>query len=133
MLFLSFDSQQERRIFGGSCFLELQYCRLPQGTPLKKLVSLRKIRYWQDDSLYVYADSEDLDIFFSEYGDIFSNSTYDVDESGIFDLFGINYYSPEQVHAIIGRIAANKPTDGEILIKWLKSAESTNGLYLLGI
>ncbi len=40
MLFHTFNSQEERRAFGGSMFIELQFCKLPVGTKDKKIISV---------------------------------------------------------------------------------------------
>ena len=53
MLFHTFNSQEERRAFGGSMFIELQFCKLPVGTKNKKIISVDSIVNWQNDSLYV--------------------------------------------------------------------------------
>ncbi|MBR3137696.1 MAG: hypothetical protein IKG32_11915 [Clostridia bacterium] len=131
MIFHSFPSQQERRRFGGSAFLELSYCRMPSGTTVKEIVSVRAIENWKDDSLYVYLD--DLDIFFVEYNGIFNDGTYNNLKSGPLDLWGINYYSPSQVVAIMQKIETCKPKDDDILLKWLQRADKANGIYVLGI
>ncbi len=36
MLFHIFNSQKERREFGGSDFIEMQYCKLEQGSEIEK-------------------------------------------------------------------------------------------------
>lgn len=41
LLFHTFGSQEERRKFGGSCFIEIQYCRLPENTQLEKIISVK--------------------------------------------------------------------------------------------
>ena len=63
MLFHSFNNQDERRTFGGSDFLEMQFCKLKKGTSIKSIVSTRNIIDWCNDSLYVYGD--DTDVFIS--------------------------------------------------------------------
>ena len=40
MLFHTFNTQEERRKFGGSDFIEMQYCRLEQGSKSKRLCRL---------------------------------------------------------------------------------------------
>ena len=131
MIFHSFPIQQERKHFGGSAFLELSYCRMPSGTSVEKIVSVGAMENWKDDSLFVYLD--DLDIFFVEYKEIFIDGTYNNLKSGPVDLWGINYYSPSQVVVIMQKIQASKPRDGDILLKWLQSANEANGIYVLGI
>ena len=53
MLFLKFSSQDERRAYGGSAFIELQFCKLPPATPIKKIIAVDSIENWKNDSLYV--------------------------------------------------------------------------------
>ena len=131
MLFLHFDSQEERRRYGGSAFLELQYCRLPVKTPTKKIIAVRSINNWQNDSLYIYVD--DLDIFYQEYSNFFNNGIYNNLNSGLMDICGINYYSPLQTDSIIKKISVDKPRDHEVLVDWLEKAKEYNGFYILGI
>ena len=59
-LFHSFNSQEERRKCGGSDYIELQYCRFPVGTETKKIISVNRIRHWENDSLYVYGEDSPL-------------------------------------------------------------------------
>ncbi len=122
MLFRSFASQEERRSAGGSAFLELQYCTLPCGTPLKKILSPKTVEHWNPCSLYVHAD--DLELFSREYGDLFD---------GDLPLFGIGYRSPLQTEKLMENIAAAKPTDYEIFLTWLTKAKEQNGFTVLGI
>ena len=130
MLFHSFGSQEERKEYGGTAFLELQYCRLPIETPRRKIESVRNPAFFKDDSLYVH--ESDLNLFLSEYADLFAGG--DAPDTVFFGLlFGVNYYPPEQIDALTERIAAKKPTDGEVLIAWLKGAKETNGFYVLGM
>lgn len=63
-----FLTDTERKRLGGTCFIEFQYCRLPAGTPLPKLVSVRAIRSRKAGSLYVSGD--DQNDFFEAYKDI---------------------------------------------------------------
>lgn len=131
MLFHVFGSQGERRAFGGSAFMELLFCRLPIGTRAKKLVATRSIKGWQDDSLYVSDD--DIDLFYREYGHIFNSGVYGNLKSGTVDIFGVNYYAPHLIDSIIESTFQCKPTDYEILIRWLNKAKEYNGFYILGI
>ena len=122
MMFRSFASQEERKKAGGSAFLELQYCTLPCGTSLKKILSPKTVEHWNPCSLYVHAD--DLELFSREYGDLFD---------GDLPLFGIGYRSPLQTEKLIAKIAAVKPIDHETLLRWLAKAKEQNGFYLLGL
>ena len=47
MLFHIFHSQKERRDFGGSDFIEMQYCKLEQDSEIEKIVSADAINYWK--------------------------------------------------------------------------------------
>ena len=80
MLFHSFQSQAERREFGGSDFIEIQYCRLPEGTSLREIVSIDAIKHWKDDSLYISGD--DMDLFYQSYGDIITGGVYNNGDRG---------------------------------------------------
>ena len=130
-MFHSFESREARMAFGGFAFIEIQYCKLKQNIPTKKIVSLRAIENWKDDSLYVYVD--DMDEFFSDYKDIFCDGVYSNFKKGNIDLFGINYYSPNQLTEIIDKIEKRKPSDYVVLLEWLKQGINYNGIYILGI
>lgn len=132
-MFLSFESQDERRNYGGSCFIELQFCKLPSTTPLRKIVSVRNIEYWKDDSLYVSGNEDAFDDFYMAYSQIFTDGAYNHLQSGVVDICGINYYNPVLTEAIIQRLLLEKPTDYERLVDWLKKAKSYNGFYILGV
>lgn len=131
MLFRIFDSQEERRNFGGSKFIEIQFCKMPYGTKTKKLVSVNSINHWQNDSLYLYID--DVDAFYEEYGKIFNCGIYNNLRSGIVDIFGINYYAFSLVDPIVEKVKTDKPADYEILVDWLIKSKEYNGFYILGI
>ena len=60
MLFHVFNSQEERRAYGGSAFIEIQFCKLSTKRKVTERVALRSIQHWQNDSLYVYVDDEDM-------------------------------------------------------------------------
>lgn len=130
-IFYSFTNKEERREFGGSAFIEIQYCKLKPNTHNKKLVSLRVIDNWQNDSLYVYVD--DIDVFYTNYKDIFVDGRYNNMKMGEIDLFGINYYSPQQLAEIIEKTQKQKPLGFDVLLDWLKKAIEYNGFYILGI
>lgn len=131
LLFLTFNSQEERRKFGGSNFIELQYCRLPPRTKIKEIVSVNAIRNWENDSLYICGDN--MDMFYSSYGTIITGGIYNNMERGPVDLFGINFYSQEQISQIIERIKAEIPPEYQIILKWLKEGREYVGIYILGI
>ena len=131
MLFHSFNNQDERRAFGGSDFLELQFCKLKKGTNIKSIVSTRNIIDWCNDSLYIYGD--DIDVFYKYYKDVFKNGVYNNLKSGDIDFFGINYYSTDQVNEMIKIIEEKKPEEYTVLLLWLNKAKEFNGVYILGV
>ena len=131
MLFHSFNNQDERRAFGGSDFLELQFCKMKKGTNIKSIVLTRNIVDWCNDSLYVSGD--DTDVFYKHYKNVFKNGVYNNLKSGDIDFFGINYYSPELVEEMIKTIEANKPEDYAVILAWLNKAKEFNGVYILGV
>ena len=131
MLFHSFSSQSERRDFGGSDFLELQYCRLPQGTALAELVSVDAIDHWKNDSLYVSGD--DMDAFYRHYGHIITGGVYNNQASGPMDFLGVNFYTRQQAALILERIRAETPPDYLVFQDWLQKGEAYTGFYVLGL
>lgn len=130
MLFHIFNNQDERREFGGSDFLELQFCQLKRGTSIKKIVDTDTITCWLNDSLYVHGD--DWDTFYKHYKTIFRNGVYPNLKSGEIDWCGINYYTPEQVNEMIKALEKNKPKDYQVVSDWLNKAAEFNGVYILG-
>lgn len=129
MTFHIFNSQNERRNYGGSAFIELQFCKLPLQTPTKEIVAVDNIRNWQNDSLYIDDENE----FFERYSDIFTGGTYNNLESGVVDIYGINYYSPQQTKMIREALCAKSSAENDVLIGWLERAEGYSGFYILGI
>ena len=126
-----FSSQEERIRFGGSDFIELQYCRLPCGAPLQEILSSDSIQHWENDSLYVSGD--DMDIFYLHYGHIITGGTYHDQTIGPMDLLGINFYSREQAACILNRIQLEKPPDYQIFENWLRAGKHDTGFYVLGV
>ena len=129
MLFHAFSSQEERRRFGGSCFVELQFCRMPPGTPVKRLVDVDSICNWMDDSLYV----DDESALYREYGKFFTGGVYNSLHRGPVDLYGINYYEPAMIEPLMERLRQERPPEYETLLDWLERAKDCNGFYILGI
>ena len=129
MLFLTFNSQDERRKYCTSSLVEIQFCKLPVGTKPKDLVSVSKIKNWQDESLYVNDENE----FFKEYSEIFNCGMYNNLKSGTVDIYGINYYPPSSIDVIIEKLRKKQTLDSEVLIEWLNIAKKYNGFYILGI
>ena len=129
MLFQTFRSQAERRRQGGSCFVELQFCRMPPGTPVRRLVDVDSIRNWMDDSLYV----DDETALYREYGRFFTGGVYNNLRRGPADLYGINYYEPAMIDPLMERLRREQPPEYETLMGWLERAKDYNGFYILGI
>lgn len=130
-MFHIFEKSQDRRQFGGSAVIEIQYCRLTSNTKLKKIVSVNTIQNWVDDSLYIFVD--DIDSFIASYGSIFNMGTYNNVKKGSIDVFGINYYTSDDVKKIVDTITNEKPIDYQILLNWLSKTTQYNGIYILGI
>jgi beta-glucosidase/6-phospho-beta-glucosidase/beta-galactosidase len=131
MLFHSFNNQDERRAFGGSDFLELQFCQHKRGTSIKNIVSEDEIVNWCNDSLYVCGD--DWETFYKNYKNIFKNGVYSNLKNGEVDWCSINYYSPEQVEEMIKIIEEKKPKEYQVVLEWLNKAKEFNGVYILGV
>lgn len=131
MLFHTFESQEERSKYGGSAFIEIQYCNMPPQTAIKELVAVGNIQNWKNDSLYVHMDDDN--IFYQAYSHIFNCGMCNNLKTGIVDLYGINYYAPAMVEMIIEKLNTKKPEDYEILVEWLAKAKSYNGFYILGV
>jgi len=129
MIFHTFNSSEQRRDFGGSAFIEMQFCKLPSKAAIDQIVAVSSITNWQDDSLYIH----DIEKFEEDYGNIFDCGIYNNLKNGIVDLYGINYYKPDMIKTIVTKILEDKPTDYEILLEWLSKAKSCNGFYILGI
>lgn len=126
-----FKTQEERRNVGGSDFIEIQYCKLPEGLKNEKIISVNAVSHWKNDSLYVSGD--DMNLFYEQYKDIITGGVYNNCESGAMDLVGINFYSREKADLIIKRIDEEKPQEYEILLRWLKSGTDYIGFYILGL
>ena len=128
-LFKIFDTQDERREYAGSAFIEIQFCKMPVDTPIEKIVSVDAIEHWKNDSLYVV----DLNMFYQRYRDVLVDGTYNNLKTGPVDIYGINYYAPLKIDDIIKKIRSKKPEDYRILAEWLSNAILCNGFYILGI
>lgn len=130
-MFHSFSSQDKRKNFGGSDFLEIQFCRMPPKTEIERMVAVDRIKHWCCDSLYI--SGEDVSAFFKEYGCIFDCGIYNNLETGAIDPYGINYYRSDLIDAIIAKILKKRPADYEKLAAWLNTAKQYPGFYILGI
>jgi len=131
MIVRSFPAQQEYKNFDGSEFIEIQFCKLPSNTKIKKIVAVNNINHWQDDSLYIHA--HDIDEFIEKYGHIFNCGIYNNLKNGAIDIFGINYYSPLLIDSIIEKLSENKSSDCDLIIEWFKKSKEYNGFYILGL
>lgn len=131
MLFHTFASQAARRRSGGSDFMELQPCRLPQGTPLRDILSGDGVTHWKNDSLYIHGD--DINAFYDAYSGIFTGGYYANGAQGVFDACGFNYYPPALCAQMIAKIAREEPRDFAVLLDWFGRAAPDGGLYLLGV
>lgn len=131
MLFHTFSTQEERKKFGGSFFIELQYCRLAQGTAIEKIISVSAIENWKNDSLYIHGDNDNL--FLSYYKKIFTNGIYNNRKSGMIDIYGINYYSQKATYHVIKKVTETQPLDYQVLLNWLENTKEYIGFYILGL
>ncbi len=130
MLFHKFKTQEERREFGGSDFIEFQYCLLPQNTITEQIFTTGSIQHWKNDSLYVYGD--DLEIFLTHYGEIITDGLYANLKQGYIDPLGINFYTQEQINHFIQLIEIKKPLEYQTLLNWLNNGKHYIGFYILG-
>ena len=128
-LFHVFISQKERSDYGGTAFVEFQFCRQPAGTEIEKIVAVENITNFLDDSLYIDDENE----FYREYKSIFDCGINNNLKCGVVDTYGINYYAPSLIDSIIEKLRKEKPIDYEPLIVWLNCAKSYNGFYILGL
>ena len=132
-MFVKFNSKGERRRLydNSTAFIELQYCKTPKKTKVKKILSIRHAKYWENDSLYIYVDN--IDLFVEYYGKILNDCTYDNPKERLFDINGYHYYNENDVEKIINKIIEEKPKDYDKFLKWLEVAKLYNGFYFVGI
>ena len=126
-MFKKFQSQEERRKYGGSCFIELQFCTLPESECLE--VILDHYDNWKNDSLYVHGDEP----LYTVYGQIFGNGLHPNMTESYFDTWGITYYKPSLIEEIIERALQSKPVGYELLVDWLNEAKNYNGFDIRGV
>lgn len=119
MLFHVFNYQEERRAYGGSAFIEIQFCKLSDKQKEIECTAQNGIRHWQNDSLYV----DDEYLFYNEYHCIFDN----------LDIYGTAYYGSYSINAVMEKLITVKPKDYEILAGWLSKAKEYGGFYILGL
>lgn len=128
-LLLQFRSQDERRAYTDACCMEMQVCKYPHGTALRKITDSDSIEFWRNDSLYICEIAE----FVQKYGKYTVHGIYGSGKRGAVDVYGLNYYPPETVTQMIAEIAADKPAEYETMLRFLRDAEAQNGFYILGI
>ena len=126
MLFHTFSSQEERRAFGGSYFIELQ-----KAAPHLKVGEIHPMQFWKNDSLYIYGDDDNA--FFDAYHKIFINGIYANGQTGVMDVCGINYYSGEETARIVKELKQRHLPDQDTLIHWLETPSTEYGLWILGL
>ena len=127
MHFYKFKNQEKN--FGGSAFIEIQYCTLPESTDIKVITSVESIKNWQNNSLYVNDENE----FYKEYGEILNKGYYNNLKQGVVDIYGINYYTKTETENIKKMLEENKPEDYDVFLQWLENVSNYNGFYVLGI
>ena len=66
-------------------------------------------------------------------GKIFTGGIYSNKKSGMVDVHGINYYSQEQTCLMMEKIIEMKPSDYQILLKWMEEVKEYIGFYVLGL
>lgn len=126
-MFLRFHSQDERKEYGDTCFIEIQSCSLPTKSSIKQIMG--KIEFWRDDSLYVYGDSP----FYQTYKNVFGYGIHHDMSEGYFDYYGITYYRADQIDEIKARALDLKPDGYVLLLDWLEEISFQNGFYILGM
>lgn len=84
-MFLKFESQDERRKYGGSCFVVFQFCMMPEETQLERVFHF--CDHWRDDSLYVDEDSP----LHSTYKEILGTGIHPNMSEGYFDYYGVTF------------------------------------------
>lgn len=126
-MFLKFQSQEERRQYGGSCFIELQFCRSSATEALEDI--LKRYAHWENDSLYVHGDEP----LYTVYSSIFGNGIHPNMTESFFDTCGVTYYKPRLIEGIIERALQLKPEGYELLVDWLNETKNYNGFYILGV
>lgn len=130
-MFLHFTEDNERIKYGGSAFLELQYCKAERGTEINQLCAVHSIRHWANDSLYIH--DADTELFYSLYAPLLGDAFYNNGRRGKIDLCGINYFTPQDAALVAKRIKSEKPSEYDIILTWLQKGEKQNGFYLLGL
>lgn len=96
--------------------------------------NFNKIKFSRKSSLFVdVIGDEAMDEFLVNYGDIFDNGLHPNNTKSL-DLFGINYYSLNDLEIIIKKIKDNKPKDYDTILEWLYMIQRNyKGFYILGM
>jgi len=128
-MFKRFVSQEEQRNFHGSDYIEFQFCKMKNNTPISSVLSVDNINNRELDSLYI----SDYYTFEKIYGKYFDCGIYTDLECGSIDLYGINYYIADILDKLISEIEKDKPKDYNDLLDWLREAKKYNGFYILGV
>ena len=68
----------------------------------------------------------------SQYGEIFRGGIYNNGQTGVVDVFGINYYPRAQSWRILEQVEKKRPPDYQILMQWLQKVKHYIGFYILG-
>ena len=111
----------------GSGYIEFQFSQ-------KKIPNFKNYEFSNPSSLFVDVNSfGSIDEFLENYGDIFRNGLHP-DKSTSLDLYGINFYSLQEVENIIHEIEEKKPKDYKTILDWLQVVKTYyKGFYILGI
>lgn len=96
--------------------------------------NFNKIEFSKKSSLFVDVISDEaMDEFLDNYGEIFGNGLHPNSTKSL-DLFGINYYSSDELETIIKKIESKKPKDYETILVWLHMVQKNyKGFYILGV
>ena len=110
-----------------SGFIEFQFSQ-------KEKPNFKNYEFSNPSSLFVDVNSfGSIDEFLENYGDIFRNGLHP-DKSTSLDLYGINFYSLQEVENIIHEIEEKKPKDYKTILDWLQVVKTYyKGFYILGI
>lgn len=111
----------------GSGYIEFQLIE-------KNKPNFNKIEFSKKTSLFVdVINDEAMDEFLVNYEDIFGNGLHPNNTKSL-DLFGINYYSLNDLEAIIKKIEDTRPKDYETILEWLHMVKRNyKGFYILGV
>ena len=111
----------------GSGYIEFQFSQ-------KEKPNFKNYEFSNPSSLFVDVNSfGSIDEFLENYGDIFRNGLHP-DKSTSLDLYGINFYSLQEVENIIHEIEEKKPKDYKTILDWLQVVKTYyKGFYILGI